>query len=77
MNTASAGAGRPGDVRKLLHDLSDELSVAMLQLELLLERNQLDETSVKAVAETLEACRRAASSLRQVWRSLDAPGDVG
>ena len=60
----------PARLRGLLHDVNDELSVAVLELELLLEAGGLDGPARESLAGSLEACRRAADSLRQVWREL-------
>jgi hypothetical protein len=77
MNIPPNDADPPGGIRRLLHDVNDELSVAVLELELLLEANRLDDASGKAVAGSLEACRRAASRLKGVWRALEPSGDAG
>ncbi len=55
------------EVRKLLHDVNDELSIAMLQLEMMLESGAVEGASRESLEESLDACRRAAGSLRQVW----------
>lgn len=62
-------------IRGLLHDVNDELSVAVMELELLLEGAGLDGAARESLAGSLEACRRAAESLRQVWRELGSPGE--
>lgn len=61
-------------IRGLLHDVNDELSVAVMELELLLEGGGLDGAARDSLAGSLEACRRAAASLKQVWRELGSPG---
>ena len=61
-------------IRGLLHDVNDELSVAVMELELLLEGAGLDGAARESLAGSLEACRRAAGSLKQVWRELGSPG---
>lgn len=55
------------EVRKLLHDVNDELSIAALQLEMLLEAGSVEAQSRDSLEESLEACRKAAEALRQVW----------
>jgi len=67
----------PASIRSLLHDVNDELSVAVLELELLLEDAAIDGPARKSLAGSVEACRRAADSLRQVWRQLAPPGEDG
>jgi hypothetical protein len=57
-------------IRGLLHDVNDELSVAVMELELLLEGAGLDGAARESLAGSLDACRRAAESLKQVWREL-------
>jgi hypothetical protein len=65
----------PASIRGLLHDVNDELSVAVMELELLLEGAGLDGAARESLAGSLEACRRAAESLKQVWRELGPPGE--
>jgi hypothetical protein len=55
------------DVRKLLHDVNDELSIAVLQLEMMLESGAVEAQSRESLEESLDACRKAATSLKQVW----------
>ncbi|HEX6572655.1 MAG TPA: hypothetical protein VF055_11580 [Steroidobacteraceae bacterium] len=55
------------EVRKLLHDVNDELSIAVLQLEMMLESGSVEPQSRESLEESLDACRRAADSLKQVW----------
>lgn len=55
------------DLRELLHGLNNELSVAVLELELLLERDGLDDGLRESLARALDACRRAAVGVRQGW----------
>lgn len=55
------------DVRKLLHDVNDELSIAVLQLEMMLETGTAEAQSRESLEESLDACRKAADCLRQVW----------
>jgi len=55
------------DVRKLLHDVNDELSIAVLQLEMMLETGTAEAQSRDSIEESLDACRKAADCLRQVW----------
>jgi hypothetical protein len=54
-------------MRKLLHDVNDELSIAVMQLEMLLEDGTVEAQSRDALEESLDACRKAADSLKQVW----------
>lgn len=61
------------DIRKLLHDVNDELSIAVLQLEMMLETGAAEAQSRDALEESLDACRKAADCLRQVWTTL-GPG---
>jgi hypothetical protein len=58
------------DVRKLLHDVNDELSIAVLQLEMMLETGTAEAQSRDSLEESLDACRKAADCLRQVWTIL-------
>lgn len=58
-------------VRKLLHDVNDELSIAVLQLEMMLEAGAVDTASRDSLEESLDACRKAASSLKEIWSMLD------
>jgi hypothetical protein len=58
------------DLRRRLHAVNGELSVAILELELLLEGGGLD-SAAAAVAESLNACRRAATIQREIWALLD------
>jgi len=55
------------EVRKLLHDVNDELSIAVLQLEMMLESGAVETQSRESLEESLDACRKAAESLKQVW----------
>jgi hypothetical protein len=59
------------DVRRLLHDVNDELSIAVMQLEMLLEARAGDTQSRESLEESLDACRKAADCLRQVWLIVD------
>jgi hypothetical protein len=59
------------EVRTLLHDVNDELSIAVLQLEMMLEAGTADARSRGSLEESLEACRKAADCLKQVWTILD------
>lgn len=59
--------GKVLDVRKLLHDVNDELSIAVLQLEMMLETGVAETQSRDSLEESLDACRKAADCLRQVW----------
>ena len=58
-------------VRTQLHDAAGQLSLATMQLGLLLESESLDPELRSALAETLEACQGAADALRQIWRIAD------
>jgi hypothetical protein len=55
------------DVRKLLHDVNDELSIVVLQLEMMLEAGMVEAQSRESLEESLDACRKAADRLKQVW----------
>ena len=55
------------EVRRLLHDVNDELSIAVLQLEMMLEAGGVEAQSRESLEESLDACRKAAESLKQVW----------
>jgi hypothetical protein len=71
-----AGSGRAGDLRRLLHDANDELSIALLQLELLAEGDPgTPRPDAAALREALEACARAAERIRQAWRRLEEGED--
>ena len=63
-------------LRDRLHDANDELSIATMQLELLLEAGGLDEPSVRSVRETLDACRAATAALREAWLVLSQSGEL-
>ena len=58
------------EVRRLLHDVNDELSIAVLQLEMMLESGSVEAQSRESLEESLDACRKAAESLKQVWTIL-------
>ena len=58
------------DVRRLLHDVNDELSIAVLQLEMMLEAGTAEAQSRDSIEESLDACRKAADCLKQVWSIL-------
>jgi len=58
------------DIRRLLHDVNDELSIAALQLEMMLEAGSVEAHSRDSLEESLEACRKAADALKQVWNLL-------
>jgi hypothetical protein len=84
MGSAASPSGPPraaqlGALQRALHDANGELSIAVLQLELLLEAGAGEASSgpsryddTEALAEALEACRRAAASLRQAWGMLQS-----
>lgn len=59
------------EVRTLLHDVNDELSIAVLQLEMMLEAGTVEARLRGSLQESLEACRKAADRLKQVWTILD------
>ena len=59
------------ELRRHLHTVNNELSVAILELELLLEDGTLDTRARSAVMESLGACRRAAEQQRLAWTLLD------
>ena len=47
-------------MRKLLHDVNDELSIAVMQLEMMLENGTVESQSRESLEESLDACRKAA-----------------
>jgi hypothetical protein len=55
------------EVRKLLHDVNDELSIAVMQLGMMLESGTFATGSRESLEESLDACRKAAEGLKQVW----------
>ena len=57
-------------LRDRLHDANDELSIATMQLELLLETGALDASSARSIRETLDACRAATAALLDAWLVL-------
>lgn len=59
------------EVRGLLHDVNDELSIATLQLEMLLEGGQVTGEPRGSLQESLDACRKAADRLKEIWRILE------
>lgn len=63
-------AAQADDVRRLLHDVNDELSIAVLQLEMMLESGTLGGEGRESLEESLDACRKAAECLKQVWAIL-------
>lgn len=65
------------DFRDLLHGLNNELSIAVLELELLLERDGLDASLRESLARALDACRRAAVGVRQGWAVMASRGPAG
>lgn len=68
--------GAAEGLRDRLHDANDELSIATMQLELLLEKGELDAASARSVRETLDACRAATSALRDAWLVLGRSGQI-
>lgn len=58
-------------LRPRLHVVNNELSVAILELELLLEDVSLAPTCRAAVIAALHACREAAAQQREIWAALD------
>ena len=58
------------EMRRLLHNVNDELSIAVLQLEMLLESGDTEAESRESLEESLDACRKAAECLKQVWTIL-------
>lgn len=61
-------------MRKLLHNVNDELSIAVMQLEMMLENGSMEAQLRESLEESLEACRKAADGLRQVWTILGPRG---
>jgi hypothetical protein len=72
-NPVPVTAAQGSDIRRLLHDVNDELSIAVLQLEILLEPGSPGLPARDSLEESLDACRRAAASIRQVWSLLESP----
>jgi hypothetical protein len=70
-------SSRTQSLRTLLHDANDELSIAVLQLGLLLEDGTLESSLKGSVEDSLAACTRAATALREVWAVLDRAGAGG
>jgi hypothetical protein len=68
--------GRAEQLRRRLHGANDELSIAVLQLNLLLEESSLDPGLRAVIEETLQACNAAAEELRAVWGLLDRTSPV-
>lgn len=58
-------------LRRRLHVVNNELSVAILELELLLEDASLAPTCRSAVIAALNASREAAAQQREIWAMLD------
>jgi hypothetical protein len=63
-------------LRDRLHDANDELSIATMQLELLVEAGGLDDVALQSVRQTLEACRAATTALREAWLVLGRSGQL-
>jgi hypothetical protein len=57
-------------MRRLLRDVNDELSIAVLQIEMLLESGGSEAQSRESLEESLDACRKAAESLKRAWLIL-------
>jgi hypothetical protein len=68
---AVANGGRGPELRRLLHDANAELSIAVLQLELLLEESALDPVARSSIEEALQACKSVAAGLRTAWGLVD------
>ena len=64
----------PPAVRVHLHDAAGHMSLAVLQLGVVLERETLDPELRDSLADALGACQDAASALRQIWRIADGQG---
>ena len=73
MPEALADAECPA-MRKLLHNVNDELSIAVMQLEMMLENGSMEAQLREALEESLDACRKAADGLRQIWIMLGPSG---
>ena len=62
------------ELRDLLHGLNNEISIAVLELELLLEREGLDPSLRECLVRALDACRRAAVGVREGWTATEEGG---
>ena len=60
-------------LRKHLHDATGQVSLALLQVSLLLEAPDLDPAVRAALLEVQHACRIAGEALRAAWRATDRP----
>jgi hypothetical protein len=63
-------------LRDRLHDANDELSIATMQLELLVETGGLDAGVLQSLRQALEACRAATGALREAWLGLGRSGQL-
>lgn len=70
MDDASNPTPFASEMRMHLHDVNDELSIAVLQQEMLLESSDLPAPMRASLEESLDACRKAASALKEIWRLL-------
>lgn len=68
---ADTALGEAEQLRRRLHGANDELSIAILQLDLLLEESSLDPNARSVIEEAVQACKGAAEELRAVWGLLD------
>jgi hypothetical protein len=73
---ADEAIGRAEQLRRRLHGANDELSIAILQLDLMLEESSLDPSPRAVIEEALQACNGAAEELRAVWSLLDSKSSV-
>ena len=69
-DSPSTSPREASELQRLLHGVNDELSVAVLELALLLEDAPLDPSVRSSVQESLTACNRSASLLREAWLLL-------
>jgi hypothetical protein len=68
---------RAPQLRRRLHDVAGQLSIAVLQLGVALEDARLDPATRESLVGSLDACHDAAASLREVWRLIDKPSADG
>jgi|GEM_PF-2373299 hypothetical protein len=70
MDDASSPIPFASEMRMRLHDVNDELSIAVLQQEMLLEDSNIPAPMRASLEESLDACRKAAGALKEIWLLL-------